>query len=203
MFIEIPVNSLSLGMRKPVFGVGVNDADYIVSKLDDGVTSVCPYYSRWTNMLLRCYSKSKTKKTASYLGCSVSEDWLLFSSFKGWMEKQDWSGQHLDKDLLVPGNKVYSAESCIFVSPQVNTILVKIKRTSPKLKVGVSFHKIGGRYESYCNNSGKRVYLGMFDSEQEAHDSYCDYKYKLIADIAAQQTEPLKSALLNYKISEY
>jgi len=190
-------------MRKLVFGVGVNDADYIVSKLDSGTSSVCPYYSRWINMLLRCYSNKPSSKSASYFGCSVSDEWFLFSSFKDWMKKQDWAGKHLDKDLLVPGNKVYSAESCIFVSPQVNTILVKIKRTNPKFKVGVSFHKIGGRYESYCNNSGKRAYLGMLDSEDEAHKTYCDYKYKLIADIAAQQTEPLKSALLNYKISEY
>jgi len=105
--------------------------------------------------------------------------------------------------LLISGNKIYSPDTCVFVSRKINTLLLKGGPKNTKEKVGTSLHRASGKFESYCSNSGKKEYLGLFDSDQEAHQAHCNYKYKLIADIAANQTEPLKSALLNYKISEY
>ena len=47
-------------MRK-VLGVGINDADYKVSKTkwigSSYVSTLCPYYDRWRNMLRRCYDE--------------------------------------------------------------------------------------------------------------------------------------------------
>lgn len=47
---------------KLVQGVGVNDADYPVTKEEviNGKRKyvwVCPYYARWRSLLGRCYSK--------------------------------------------------------------------------------------------------------------------------------------------------
>ncbi len=75
---------------KLVCGVGVTDADYTVSKVVNGKNVKCPFYMRWTNMITRCYSAKALRARPSYIGCSVDSKWLVFSSFKVWMEKQDW-----------------------------------------------------------------------------------------------------------------
>ena len=91
MFIEVKASKKSLTSRKPVFGVGVNDASYMTNHKDkDGIIKVCPYYRRWKNMLKRCYSSKCQDKNPTYLGCAVSNEWLTFSNFKLWMEGQEW-----------------------------------------------------------------------------------------------------------------
>ena len=40
------------------------------------------------------------------------------------MEQQDYIGKVLDKDLKVTGNKIYSPETCLFISPKVNGYLI-------------------------------------------------------------------------------
>jgi len=42
------------------------------------------------------------------------------------MERQDWEGKHLDKDILIPGNKIYSPDRCIFVSSLINLLIDKV-----------------------------------------------------------------------------
>lgn len=116
--------------KKLVRGVGINNADYAVQRFETiGCVGgkrkrkkvwVCPYYRAWENMLSRCYSAKYQERQPAYIGCTVSEEWLTFSNFKAWMEKQEWEGKQLSKDLLFEGNKVYSAENCVFVTRAVN-----------------------------------------------------------------------------------
>ena len=94
--------------RKLVCGVGINDADYAVvewetigyvnGKQNQKRVWECPYYKVWGSMLKRCYSDKYQERYQTYKGCTVSEEWLTFSNFKNWMEKQDWEGKHLDKE---------------------------------------------------------------------------------------------------------
>lgn len=112
--------------KRLVYGVGNNDADYVVEKREEigyvggkrrrKLMWVCPYYQTWKDMIKRCYSTKCQEKFPTYKGCSVSADWHTFSNFKAWMEKQNWEGKQLDKDILIEGNKVYSPETCVFVS---------------------------------------------------------------------------------------
>lgn len=39
-------------------------------------------YLLWTSVLSRCFDKKYLKRKPTYLGCSVSEDWLTYSNFK-------------------------------------------------------------------------------------------------------------------------
>ena len=189
-------------MPRKVYGVGTNDADYDVSVVIDGVTHTCPYYTKWANMLKRCYSQNYQKSQQTYKGCVTCGEWLLFSNFKGWMEKQDWQGKELDKDILVQGNKIYSPELCIFVTTKINKLLNTQLSKRGKYKIGVSFCKRSGKFVSRCRDgNGNNASLGYFPTELEAHKAYKEFKYKLIADIASKQVEPLKSALLNYTIT--
>ena len=202
MFIEKPLSKGSLSRRKIVYGAGINDADYVIGVVIDGVTHTCPYYVKWTAMLKRCYSRRYQKTQKTYKGCITCGEWLFFSNFKRWMEKQDWQGKELDKDILVQGNKIYSPELCIFVTAKINKLLNTQLSKRGKYKIGVSFCKREGRFVSRCRDGdGNSVNLGYFSTELEAHYVYSEFKYKLISDIANKQVEPLKSALLNYIIT--
>ena len=129
-----------------VYTVGVNDADYKVRTkvlVDGEIKSVlCPYYYRWTNMLKRCYGNKGEPLYDCYQGCSVHPDWHSFGNFKAWMEKQDWKGKQLDKDLRVRGNKVYSEDTCCFVDIYLNSLITKsrgkINKNNTITPLGVS-----------------------------------------------------------------
>ena len=183
---------------KLVQGVGINDADYIVTRKVNGKKTECHFYTSWKNMLTRCYSETFHKIQPTYIDCTVSSEWLIFSRFKSWMEVQDWKGKHLDKDILIKNNKVYSSSTCIFVTRDVNTLLHKnLKQRGPH-PIGVTFE--ASKYKALCSTQGKRRYLGHYETPEEAHEAYKAFKYKYIAEIASQQSEPLRTALLNYVI---
>lgn len=95
---------------KLILGVGVNDSESPVSrhKVVGGSKKqvwLCPYYKTWRNMMMRAYSDAWAKSYSTYETCVVAEDWHLFSTFKKWMESQDWKGKQLDKDILSVGEK--------------------------------------------------------------------------------------------------
>ena len=93
MFTEIPANNLSLSMRKPIYGVGINDANYTVQPTINGKIVICPFYTKWTGMLKRCYSPQYQEKHPTYVECTVTSEWLFFSVFKSWMANQDWKNK--------------------------------------------------------------------------------------------------------------
>jgi hypothetical protein len=185
---------------KLIYGVGINDADYAVSPTINGSTVRCPFYAAWTNMLTRCYSKVEHARNPNYIGCSVASGWLNFSSFTNWMKNQDWQGKQLDKDILIQYNKVYSPSTCIFVTGEINSLLNEQSRKRGLYPRGVGFIIKRNKYRADCNAYGKVKHVGHYDTPEEAHEAYKKFKYKYIAEIASQQSEPLRTALLNYKI---
>lgn len=200
MFIEVPASNMSLAMRRPVFGVGINDANYITQSNVNGKVEVCPYYTKWCGMIKRCYSKKYKEKYPTYIGCSIVNEWLTFSNFKKWMERQDWKGMELDKDLRFQGNKIYSPETCLFVSQAVNSLF--IGRTGGNLKKGVSWHEKTGRFHARVTVNGKKKSLKYFDTEEEANSAYAEAKRKNVIRVAGEQKDPrVKLSLLNYVIN--
>jgi hypothetical protein len=197
MFIEITANKNN---RKLVYGTGINDAWYKIEIKINNKSTKCPFYKRWHHMLERCYSVKYQKNFPTYTGCSVCAEWLTFSNFKAWMIKQDWQGKCLDKDLLSQGNKVYSPDMCLFVSNEINVLLTDSKATRGIHPRGVSFNKRNNKFQSELSVNGKPKRLGGFDSPEKAHEVYKKAKYALIKATALKQLEPLKSALLAYKI---
>lgn len=183
--------------NKLVYGVGLNDADYEVQPSVEGKKQVCPFYRTWSHMLERCYSARCQEKHPSYIGCSVSTEWLLFSNFKAWMEKQDWKGNHLDKDMLNFGNRQYSKESCIFIPAKLNTLLLDCGANRGPYPIGVDFKRDKNKFQSRVQLNGKRKYLGIFSTPQEAHAAWQLAKKESIFSAALEQTDSrLKEALL-------
>ena len=170
------------GKRKNylIQGFGINDLDYPVTN--------CPFYKKWGGLLRRCYATEYLKKKPSYELAYCSEEWKYASSFRAWMEKQDWEGKHLDKDLLIPGNKIYAPEFCIFVSPLVNSFLTDRSADRGEWPIGV--HKYRDKFAASCNQlGGKRKFLGYFNDPNEAHLAWKEEKHKVACILADMQCD--------------
>jgi len=194
--------------KRLVCGVGVNDADYKTSlykRIDGKTTRIweCPYRSTWVHMLTRCYSKKSLRERPSYTGCSVCTEWLMFSNFKAWMSRQDWKGKQLDKDILIPGNKVYSPATCAFVSRQLNQFFVDSAASRGDWPVGVHWNKNAGKFGAKCRNpfTGKPEHLGYHLSADSAHRAWRRRKYELACQYAATETDSRVAAALRARFA--
>ena len=200
--------------KKLAYGVGINDADYLVQEYitigyENGKQKrkliwMCPFHNRWKKMLERCYSEKRLQKYPSYKGCSVCEEWLTFSNFKAWMEKQDWENKHLDKDILFPGNKVYSPDTCVFVDAKVNIFLIEHNAARGDYMIGVCLNKGKRKFQAECRDgSGKKKYLGLFNTEIEAHKAWLSFKLKVAHQLASEQTDPRIAKALIERYQNY
>ena len=142
----------------------------------DGKRVTCKKYLSWRNMMQRCYSEKYNSKTPAYKECSVCTEWHRFSVFKKWIDTQDWEGKQLDKDLLIPGNKVYGPDTCMFVSSSINSLLVHSRLFSGEYPRGVCFHKSSGRYMAQCFIRGKHRTIGRFSTIAGAEKAYLNAK---------------------------
>jgi hypothetical protein len=181
-----------------VHGYGINDSEDLVhwtleprEYLPSGVSKrgQCRFYVRWENMLERCYCPKYHKLFPTYKDCYVCDDWLLFSNFKSWMKEQVWDNCHLDKDILVKGNKVYSPHTCVFVHHKVNTFLNDNKASRGDTLLGTQFLPEIDKFRSRCMNpfTGKSDDLGCHHSEDMAHALYNKHKFFLAKKIALCQ----------------
>ena len=202
MFIELPLLIKAGKPRALLYGVGINDAKYRVGYKDkDGKSVSCPFYDRWRGMLGRCYSKKTHDRQPSYAECTVDETWKTFSVFKSWMQSQDWKGKHLDKDILNWGNKHYGPNNCLFVSQQINSLLILRGNHRGNYPLGVvRMCKKGTTYvyfQARCSFYGKQVSLGNFKTPEAASEVYKKAKLNHIATLAKLENDPkVRAALL-------
>lgn len=180
-----------------VFGVGYVGIGVYPTSLSGNQTKANKV---WSDMLKRCYSERHGLSCKSYIGCTVDPIWHNYQNFAKWFDDNYIAGKQLDKDILHQGNKVYSPENCIFVSQAINKLLSGSGVSKGNHKTGCHWNTLRKKFQSECRHNGKTVRLGFYTDEQKAHEVYKDYKYKVIAEVAKSQSEPLKSALLNYRI---
>jgi hypothetical protein len=180
-------------MKKPrkVFGVGTNDATYVVDPIGpDGKRLRCPYYRAWNNMLKRAYCSKYHVRRPTYIGVTVCEEWLSFMAFRAWMEAQDWQGKQLDKDIIAPGNKVYSPDTCVFVSPALNNLFTDCGAARGEYPIGVSWYKRDKKFYAQIRIAGRLKHLGVFTCPHEAHVAWRKAKVRLIRGAAREQDDP-------------
>jgi hypothetical protein len=191
-----------------VFGVGILGAKY-PSKVNGVITKE---YNLWCSMLERCYSDVYKKQKPTYEGCEVSENFKSYEYFYEWCNKQigfgnDGNGNpfHLDKDLLIKGNKVYSEDSCIFIPSEINLVLVKRTALRGEYLIGVHWSKKDKTFVAQVSkNKGKPEHLGFFNTEIEAFNAYKQTKENYIKELANKwkgKVDPRAyEALMNYTV---
>lgn len=143
-------------------------------------------YECWSNMMARCYSAEFAKKYPTYADCTVHPDWHNFQAFAKWYEENypnNGGKYHLDKDLLVVGNKIYSPDMCIFTPCWLNVLTVNRISKRGCWPIGVTIDKRAGKFASRCKNGkGDNVRLGYFQTPEEAHLAWRKYKLALALD---------------------
>ncbi len=157
--------------QKLLFGFAVNDTTEPVMTIAGGVKWVCPFYSKWYDMLRRVNTYNKIEKNASYEGKGIHQEWHKFSSFKSWMASQDWEGKHLDKDVLGSGD-VYGSEFCCFLPADVNAFVRGINFPAERA-FGVNYNADRSVYVSRVYFDKKSINMGGFTNKYKAEMAYC------------------------------
>ena len=191
-----------------VYGVGIIGAKY-PSRVNGVLTKE---YDLWQNMLRRCYSDTLKKKYPTYEGCKVSDNFKSYEYFYEWCNKQigfnnEGNGNpfHLDKDLLIKGNKVYSESTCVFLPVEINSLLTKSTASRGKHLIGVSWNKKDNAFVArVAKNKGKQEYLGSFKTEIEAFNAYKTAKELYIKEVADKFKSQIDliayNALMSYEV---
>lgn len=158
-------------------------------------------YCVWTSMFERCYSQNFHKKKPTYIGCSVDERWFNFQNFAEWYEQNYIDGYHLDKDILIRGNKIYGPDTCCFVPVEINNLLI-YKLSSKGYPTGVSKSNSGFRVK--INKFGIQTHIGVYDSIEDATIGYKNAKEKYIRESAEKFKDKISTkvyeCLINYKL---
>ena len=160
----------SISARKPIYGVGINDAPFITNCKIGGKVHSHPAYVAWKNILTRAFDQSYAARFPSYRGVSVCAEWVRFTSFLSWWKMHHRDGWQLDKDLLYKGNKTYSPSTCIYIPSWINSFTLTGPANNSTGRVGAFYCEKRRKYTSMCGHpiSGEKVRLGYFDSELEA-----------------------------------
>lgn len=174
-------NSALSDPRKSVYGVGIyEDGKYTRA-------NAMRYIEIWKGMIWRCYRVKDASNLPSYKGCSVDSRFHKFQDFMAWAELQvgfDSDGYHLDKDLIVKGNKIYSPETCAFVPRALNNLLTNRRSDRGPYPVGVHKKVSNGRFVAACTMNSKQIVIGAFDTPEAAFRAYKATKEKFIKESA-------------------
>lgn len=109
---NIPTGKIKDKREPSVYGVGYLDCDIYIPARGSG--EIRRAYDLWCNMLRRAYYDKN--------GSSVDVRWHSFKNFLNSLSEihgyEEWlhHDYHLDKDILIRGNKIYSRDTCLFVS---------------------------------------------------------------------------------------
>jgi hypothetical protein len=169
-------------MKPTLYNWGVNDLKYVDDFYINNYEDYRGVYSKWTGMMKRAMSPKYLAKTPSYDGSSICDYWQYLSEFKDWTVGQVWKGLELDKDILVVGNKHYSAETCAYVPKYVNYCFLTKQGGRGDCPIGVS-KKIEKRYgpnyvmpnpyaAAVNDGTGTYIRLGTYNNPMDAHRAW-------------------------------
>ena len=199
------VSSLRTGSIKnpyhpSVFGVGfIGVGEHPVSVAGKPTKS----YQAWRTMLRLSYDPVIQTRLPSYIGCTVHPDWHNYQNFAEWYERQYRAeGWELGKGLIIEGNKLYSADTCVFVPQALNSLLNDSGDSRGDLPQGVSRYR--NRYQAQLTVDGKAHYLGYYSTPEEAFQAYKLAKEANVKRMAEQYMyliDPrVYSTLINYTV---
>lgn len=175
--------------KKPVLGVGINDwplaTGYQCPKTGTAKHSLV--YQAWQSMIKRAYDPKYRARFPTYEGVTVSEDWLKFSNFALWyVDHVTDECNQVEKDLITPGNKVYSPENCLLVPQWLNSLTIDCSAARGEFPVGVSFNKRCGKFKAYIRKHGKTHHLGYFSNPEESAAAYKAAKLEHVESLRSE-----------------
>lgn len=108
---------------------------------------------------------------------------------------------HLDKDIRIKGNKIYSPDTCLFVPARINTLFLSCTRARGKYPIGISMNR--GKFVAKICKGDNKV-SKSFREVGEAFQFYKLHKEAYIKEVA-DEWQPLIEeeayiAMYNWKI---
>ena len=131
-------------------------------------------YIKWKDMMQRCHDKEVHKKyKPEYADKCVCEEWQNYANFKLWYDEHHVFGNRidLDKDILKPGNKEYSPETCVLIEHYINTIFERHAQDN-------IYENEDGIY--FVGSNRKKVY----ETYDEVFEFACNKKKERIEKVA-------------------
>ena len=169
-------------------------------------------YHLWQSALERCYSEKFQQKRPTYKGCTFSDNFKQYPYFKEWCNKQvgfnskDDKGKpfHLDKDILVKGNKLYSEDTCCFVPNEINNLFTNFSNNKREYPRGVFYNEGNSKFCSQLSKQNRITKLGYFMCEIEAFQAYKQAKESYIKEVAEKWRDKIDvrvyEALMKYEV---
>jgi len=155
-------------MSKIVMGIGIND-EFRVSKNSKPSKA----YQAWAQMIVKTTNPEASGYVADGVIC---KDWLTFSKFKEWFDKNHVDGWVMDRGILNPNDNIFSPDHCVFVPRHLSRFARKINSNNMFGLTGVSRITREGAPDVYVSSiriAGKNVHLGSFSNAIDAHKAYC------------------------------
>ncbi len=136
----------------------------------------------------------------AYIIKEVCIEWQNYQNFKIWFDTHYIPGTkvNLDKDLLYKEGNIYSPETCAFMTHFLNTVF-----EDRGIESNIQQND-NGTYLVSMNVLNRKMDIGVFDSEEEAHTGFIDGKIDYICDLAekckGKVPDYVYEGMLNYKI---
>lgn len=182
--------------------------DYILDS--DGIMKPkikCKSFSQWNDMIKRATGSRFKEMKPTYKDCTVSENFKDFNYFHNWCLCQNGYGLdnfELDKDILIKGNKHYSEDTCCFVPPEINSLILSCKGSRGEFPIGVTKVKSTGKYITQVRRKRLGKYYSTSSYVEEAFLKYKNVKedyIKYLADIYKDNLdEKVYNALYAYEV---
>jgi hypothetical protein len=141
-------------------------------------------YSIYAGMAQRCFDHKHAARFPTYAECTLAREWRMYRNFDRWFAKFYIPGYHLDKDILVPGNKIYGPRYCRFVPPNINQLFLEKGKVQNGLPRGITYDKSRNKIAADFFGDGKRIRLGRFDVD-DVDSALAAYKEVKAAHIVA------------------
>ena len=206
----INLNGVRLKSRKLKYGVGINDVmipGFVYTRT----------YRTWSGIIKRTDMRDpklmEYEKNKCYNDCTLDPRWFKLSVFKEWVEQwDDYENKEIDKDILIPGNKIYGPETCLMVRPLINTFFKpNIKRDLPRgVSRNISYRdgSRGGKnlYRAQITKVGEKkknqsrlgmISLGYYPTIEEASAAYESARKEQLQFLIETETDiRVKNALI-------
>ena len=149
-------------------------------------------------MIRRCYNEGTKDKFPAYYGiCKVCNQWLNMQIFSEWFEENKYEcGErlHIDKDILYPGNKIYSPDTCIFVPQSINCFFTE---HNISISRGVSFRKDTKKYTARISIYNTQRVLGCYNTKEEAELHYIKARKEYIEEVLKKYENKIPLEIYN------
>ena len=162
-------------------------------------------YNKWSKMIQRCYAEDYSKMP-TYEGCTVSEEWHNFQNYAAWYYSTLIESPlffHVDKDILVSGNKHYSKETCAIVPRELNMLLTLRGNDRGAYPLGIYFKTKNNKFCVQCKDplNIAQTYLGLYDTIEDAAEVYIEFKNRMIKESANRYKDVITADCYNALMS--